>query len=70
MGNIFVNEELMSYFFAQVLPQLYSLDIFSLKFRNGFGYEKLFLPLSDMLNDYPDCSILIRLRISHINLRK
>lgn len=69
MGNISVDAELMYVIFKTVLPSLYSLDIFNLKCTNGLQQSKMFLPLRELLEHYPNRAILIRLRISQINLQ-
>ena len=69
IGNITVNQDLLDYILTKLLPNLLALELFNLKHSSFSQQNRMFLPLLDLVQDYPSSPVLVRLKISHINLR-
>lgn len=68
IGNIKFDRALRNVVFDEVLPNLYSLDLFNLKCVDGVSEKKLFEYLIPGIQADSWNSTLMRLRISHMDL--
>ena len=68
LGNVTVDQEFINFLFDNILPSLYSLDIFKLKCIGGLEESNIFKRLDEKIENEEFKSLLMRLRISNINL--